>query len=227
MKTISKFSVLSVMGALAIFFAVVSGCNEDPTNNPVYIDNPNVSSYDSIWVEEDSITTSFTGINLLTGSTVISTDGSRDCSLNDQNNAGINFFLQNGETFNNLLPPGYEIRFFRVDPNMTVQSYDTLSRIYGTGQDTLRPIDFTENGTEAWGYFTAPLLIGSSAPVYCFWLKGRKDAIPSSKNVYGILQPREATDRDPNNVYGYRMSFRVRINTNGENDFREQILSTE
>ena len=221
MKTKLKLLLLSVAAPLAIFLAVVSGCGDETTNPPVYVNNPNVKTFDSIGVDEDSITTSYTGINLLTGSTTISTDGARDCSLNDLNNAGADFFLQNGELLNSLLAGGYEIRFFRVDPNMTVQAFDTLSRIWGTGQDTLRPIDFTQNGTEFWGYFNAPL---GSTPVYCFWLKGKKEAGITVKNVYGIIQPREATDRDPQAVYGFRMSFRVRINTNGDNDFRKQIL---
>jgi hypothetical protein len=222
MKTKLKYLLLSATGAIAIFLAVISGCGSDPVNPPTYIDNPNVKIFDSLGVDEDSVTTSYTGLDLLTGRTTISTDASRDCSLNDLNNAGVDFYLQNGELLNSPLPAGYEIRFFRVDANMSVQAYDTLSRIWGTGQDSLRAIDFTENGTSAWGYFNAPL---SSTPVFCFWLKGRKDAGTTVKNVYGIIQPRESNDRDPFNVYGFRMSFRVRINTNGENDFRKQILS--
>jgi hypothetical protein len=135
------------------------------------------------------------------------------------NNSGADFYLQNGELLNNLLPPGYEIRFFRVDPDMSVTTFDTLSKV--PGYASFVPQDFTQNSTEFWGYFNAPL---TTYPVYCFWLKGKKDAGITSKDVYGIIQPREATDRLPSEVYGYRMSFRVRINTNAENDFRKQIL---
>lgn len=205
-------------------FALVAGCGEDTTDpNTTYEDNPNVFSFDSIGVDEDSAAFfSYTGLNLLNGNNTIDTAALRDCSLNDQNNLGIDFFLQNGQFLDNVLPSGYEIRFFRVYADLTSQSFDTLSRIYTTGHDSLRAIDFTEDGTSPWGYFNAPL---SSAPVYCFWLKGKKDAGLTFRNVYGILQPREATDRMPFTVYGYRMSFRVRINTNGDNDFRTQILS--
>lgn len=227
MKTGLKFLILTVLSSAVFLLTVVPGCADSTTDPPGYVNNPNVTSFDSIGVEEDSVITSYTAINMREGRTLMSTDGSRDCSLNDENNAGVNFYLQNGELLNSPLPAGYEIRFFRVEADMSVQAFDTLSRIYGTGQDTLRPIDFTENGTSAWGYFTAPLASGSSAPVYCFWLKGKKDAGITGKNVYGIIQPREADDRDPFNAYGFRMSFRVRINTNGENDFRKQILSVE
>jgi len=217
-----KLTMLSASAVFALIFAFAAGCNDSTTDPPIYINNPNVLTFDSIGVNEDSAAfQSYTGIDLLTGQTTIDTGRSRDCSLNDLNNAGIDFFIQNGELLNNILPAGYEIRFFRVDQNMSVTSFDTLSKITTTGHDTLRSIDFTDNGTNSWGYFNAPL---SSTPVFCFWLKGKKEAGITSKNVYGIIQPREATDRDPFAVYGYRMSFRVRINTNGENDFRKQIL---
>lgn len=224
MKLSMKYLKYSFSSALMLIFAFIAGCSDtttDPTT--IYINNPNVTSYDSIGVDEDSAAFySYTGLNLLNGGNTLDSSNSRDCSLNDQSNLGIDFFLQNGQFLSDVLPAGYEIRFFRVDQNMSVQGFDTLSRIYTTGHDSLRAIDFTEDGTSTWGYFNAPL---SSTPVFCFWLKGRKDAGITFKNVYGIIQPREATDRIPFAVYGYRMSFRVRINTNGDNDFRKQILS--
>jgi hypothetical protein len=228
MKTRLKFIKYSTATALAVLFAFIAGCGETTDPTTIYIDNPNVTSYDSIGVDEDSAAFfSYTGLNLLNGRNTIDTSGSRDCSLNDLNNLGIDFYLQNGQFLDKVLPSGYEIRFFRVDPGMSVAAFDTLSKIYTTGHDSLRAIDFTEDGTSAWGYFNAPIMSGSSQPVFCFWLKGKKDAGITFKNVYGIIQPREATDNTPFLVYGYRMSFRVRINTNGDNDFRTQILQVE
>ncbi len=224
MKPVLKYSKQVTAMLFIALFAFIAGCADETTDpNTTYEDNPNVFSFDSIGVDEDSAAFySYTGLNLLNGSNTLDTAASRDCSLNDQNNLGMDFFLQNGQFLNSPLPSGYEIRFFRVYSDLTAQSFDTLSAIFTTGHDSLRAIDFTEDGTGAWGYFNAPL---SSAPVYCFWLKGKKDAGVTLRNVYGILQPREATDRLPFSVYGYRMSFRVRINTNGDNDFRSQILS--
>lgn len=214
--------MLSAVGAFAVLLIVITGCSDTTTNtNPVYVDNPNVRTFDSIGVDEDSIAFSYTGIDLYTGRTTTGMDSARDCSLQDRTNGGFDFFLQNGQFLNNLTG-GYEIRFFRVDPDMYVTTFDTLSKI--TGYTTFVPQDFTEDNTAAggiWGYFNVPI---STYPVYCFWLKGKKDFGITSKNVYGIIQPREATDRDPHNAYGYRMSFRVRININGENDFRKKIL---
>lgn len=185
---------------------------------PTFITNPNVKSFDSIGVQEDSAAfQSYTGIDLLAGVRTLDSSRNRDCSLNDLTSSGANFYLQNGE-LDNSLPLGYEIRFFRVSADMSASEFDTLSKV--PGYDSLRSIDFTQNGTEFWGYFNYPL---SSKPVYCFWLKGKKDAGITTKNVYGIIQPRETFDRTPVAVYGFRMSFRVRINTNGQNDFRKLI----
>lgn len=222
MKTMLKRFSYFISAAMAAMFIFIAGCS-DTTTDPgtVYIDNPNVANYDSIGVDEDSAAfQSYTGLNLLNGVNTLDSSSLRDCSLNDQNNLGIDFLLQNGQFFSDARASGYEIRFFRVSQDMSVQSFDTLSKIYTTGHDSLRAIDFTEDNTGAWGYFNAPL---SSTPVYCFWLKGKKDAGLTFKNVYGILQPREATDNSVLTPYGFRMSFRVRINTNGDNDFRNQI----
>lgn len=218
MKSISKILILFLISVISFYVAGCDDSTTDPTTT--YVDNPNVEAYDSIGVDEDSAAFfSITGINLLNGLNTVDTARLRDVSLNDVNNNGLEFYLQNGETFNSLLPPGYETRFFRVSEDMSVTTFDTLSKV--PNYTSFTPNDFTQNGTEAWGYFTAPL---ASNPVYCFWLKGKKDAGITASNVYGIIQPREATDRSPLLVYGFRMSFRVRINTNGENDFREQIL---
>ena len=55
MKTKLKLSILYTAGVIAIMIAVISGCS-DTTTNPTttYIDNPNVKSFDSIGVVEDS-----------------------------------------------------------------------------------------------------------------------------------------------------------------------------
>ncbi len=221
MKTKLKLLLLSSALFVSVFF--ISSCNEDSTDPIINIDNPNVRSYDSIIVYEDSAAfVTRTGLNLLDGMNTVDTSKYRDCSLNDRNNTGMDFYLQNGELLKSLLPPGYETRFFEVSSNMSTYSFDTLSKV--PGYVSFTPNDFTQNGTENWGYFNAPL---SSYPVYCFWLKGKKDAGITANNVYGIIQPLEASDWNPSNVYGFRISFQVRINTNGENDFRTRIPNIE
>jgi hypothetical protein len=74
MKTKLKLLTLAAIAPIAIFLAVVSGCDDDNPTTPQYIDNPNVKTFDSIGVDEDSAAFhSYTGIDLLTGSTTIDT----------------------------------------------------------------------------------------------------------------------------------------------------------
>ena len=218
----TKTNILSIIFPLIVLFAVISsmipGCGEDTTTNQTYIDNPNVKSYDSIGVEEHAIAfVSRNGIDLWKGETTVDSARNRDCSLADSGSWGENFYLQNGE-LDNVLPAGHESRWFRVYANGTKETFDTLSRVWGKSLDSN---DFTDPGTESWGYFKYPL---NSYPIFCFWLKGKKEDGTTTKNVYGLLQPRESSDSIPGAPYGYKMSFRVRLDTNGLNDFRKRIL---
>ncbi len=205
--------------ALALFF--IGGCNSDTTTNPpTYVTNPNVKSFDSVGVEEDSALSSLTSIVMINGTNTTGISADRDCSLASDTTDN-NFYLRSGDLLKKLVG-GFQSRYFRVAADMSASAFDTLSKV--PGYDSLNSLDFTQDdtyGSGVWSYFNAPL---TSQPVYCVWLKGRKDADPSSKNIFCIIQPREATDRNPGAIYGFRMSFRIRINTNGDNDFRKQIL---
>jgi hypothetical protein len=211
--------------ALALFY--IGGCGTDTTNPPTYVDNPNVKPFDSVGVEEDSIMSSFTSMVLLNGTTTTGTAPSRDCSLYGPSIDTLytKFYLRSG-TFANKTDAGFDTKFFLVKADLLPASFDTMSAVYDNIGTALDITDFTQYDTygtpsDPWGYFSTQ---STSHPVYCFWLKGRKDADPNSKNIFGILQPREATDGRPGQAYGFRMSFRIRININGDNDFRKQIL---
>ena len=104
------------------------------------------------------------------------------------NNTGVNFYLQNGETFSSLLPPGYEIRFFQANADMLATAFDTLSKV--PFYTSFTPNDFTQNGTENWGYFNATGTL-SSAPVYCFWLKGKERSRNNHQTMFMALFSRE------------------------------------
>jgi hypothetical protein len=200
-------------------FILINGCGSDPTNPPTTIDNPNVKSFDSVGIDEDSSLDSYSGINLVNGTTVKTVDASRDVSLADNASLGLEFYLRTG-TLDHLLPAGYETRFFQVKSDLSASDFDTMSAVYDNIGSAFDTTDFTQDNTSFWGYFQAPLL---THPVYCFWLKGKRDAGLTTKSYYGIIQPRESTDKSPGAPYGYRMSFRYRININGENDFRKKI----
>lgn len=227
-RNIVFLSLFACIFAIGIIY--VDGCGSDTTTNtPTQIDNPNVKSFDSVNVQEDSALSNFSTINLLVGTNGLWNNGDRDASLYSPYNPPTdttysNFYLRTG-TLLNKFAGGYETKFFLVRSDMSQAEFDTMSAVTSNIGTALDTTDFTQDNTygtpsDPWGYFNAPL---NTHPVYCFWLQGKKDGGITPKNVFGILQPREATDSQPNHAYGFRISFRIRINTNGENDFRKKI----
>lgn len=185
------------------------------------VSNPNVRTFDSIGVVEFINQQSMNCIDLLNGVTVNDSSYVKDVDLTDSNNTGVNFYLQSGDI--SLLDiTGYSARFYRFYPNLTAAQFDTIT-VLDAGS-TLDSLDFTQDNTiginQLWEYFNTPL---TTYPVYGVFLRGKYNSGVTTKPVYGILQPREATDSTSNIPGGYRMSFRVRININGDNDFRQTI----
>lgn len=221
-----KQIALPVVSALFVTaFIAISGCSDD--EDPIGgggSSNPNVRVFNSINVEEDSSGFySYYGINLFSGERVTGADPNRDAALQDESNAGENFYLTSG-IYDQLLPPGYETRFFQVYPNLTTAQFDTMTAVYTGIGSSFGLEDFIEDNTASWGYFNTSS-VPNTKPVFCFWLKGRSDMGQNGgKNIFGIIQPVDAYDLFPGQVYGYRMSFKVRININGENDFRTAIV---
>jgi hypothetical protein len=216
------FSYLAGFSLLVLTtFFMFNGCDDAgvETEDPVV---SHVEHFDSIGVDETNGNNSC-GINLFNGTTVLRDSSSKDCQLVDSASTGINFMLRSGDLSDFNLPAGFQMRFNRIYASMTMENFDTIT-VLPVGRDTILPdLDFTADdtyGSGAWGYFNEPMSLSDSKPVYSFWLK-QKSSEFHGKNIYGILIPREATDSSPgiNNVGGYRMSFEVRINTNGENDF--------
>src|SRR4030095_9701966 len=214
-----------------LFFSasmVIVGCSDE--ENPQGgggSSNPNVRVFNSISLEEDSSAfSSYYGVNLLAGEKVTGCDVNRDASLQDEANAGENFYLTSG-IFDQMLPPGYETRFFQVYDNITTEQFDTMTAVYSGIGSSFGTEDFVQDNTAAWTYFTASS-VQTTKPVFCFWLKGRKDAGQNNTiNIFGSIQPTDAYDLFPGQVYGFRITFKARINTNGENDFRTVLLPIE
>ena len=215
-----KVIYLSLFIASLIFsILIINGCDDSGIVEPTTIDNPNVESFDSIWVEETVDSTSFSGMNLFNGTTVLRDSTSKDCQLVDQSSTGVNFYLRSGDLSDFNLPAGYQTRFNRIYPSMSKSQFDTIT-VLPVGRDTILPTDFTQDDTQTWGFWNAPL--SGDQPVYSFWLKGKSENV-QGRNIFGILQPIHAFDSTSAQVGGYEMSFRVRINTAGENDFRQMI----
>jgi hypothetical protein len=218
LKYLSSFLAVAVFSAFYIF-----GCDDAGVETPTTKPNPNVKSYDSLIIEEDSaFGTSFGGINLLDGIDSISaTDPNRDVSLGGGTNPqGTDFFLRSGILLNQLNAAGYETRFYRFYSDGGI---DTVTVLQPGG--ILDSTDFTQEDTYGgvWDYFNVPQ---NTKPVYGFYLKGRKAAgMNNNIRVYGILTPIAAGDRVPGSPYGFWMAFKVRINIAGQDDFRKEIPS--
>ena len=218
MQFLTKFKFLFASLAVFLGFAAMNGCDDAGVENPP-VDPSYVVHFDSIGVVDGIGGTTFNGINLYNGTTVTQDSTSKDAQLVDSSGTFINFMLRSGDMSDFDSPViGLQTRFNRIYASMTQAEFDTIT-VLPVGRDTILPdLDFTENdtyGNGAWGYFNAPMSTADSKPVYSFWLK-EKSANFLGVQVYGILYPREAE------IVGgvYRMSFEVRINTRGLNDFK-------
>jgi hypothetical protein len=221
----NRFTYLAGFILLAFFsLLMVNGCDDSGVvnNEPETIPNPNVRFIDSLEVQEFMDSTSLVGLNLFNLTTVTRDSGtfSKDAQLIDLNSTGMNFYLRSGDMSILSVPIGAETKFNRIFGNFSPSDFDTIS-VIDVGRDTILPeIDFQWSQTDVKGsYFNDPLI---DTTVYTFWLKG-KSLNFHGRNIYGIIQARESSDNNPGNVGGFRMSFRVRINFNGENDFRKEI----
>ena len=223
MKFFTKFrnSALLVVAAI-IGISAFNGCDdsgvETPPVTPSY-----VMHFDSIGVEDGVSGNTFNGINLYNGTTVTRDSASKDVQLVDSLSTFFNYMLRSGDLsdFNSPVV-GFQTRFNRIYASMTQAEFDTIT-VIPDSDTTLNASDFTENdtyGNGAWGYFNAPMSTSDSKPVYSFWLKGKSENF-LGVNVFGILIPREATQSAPGSN-DFRMSFEVRINTQGLNDFKHE-----
>lgn len=216
-----KAAFLSFFAVSIIFsLLVINGCDDSGVVTKKTVDNPNVESFDSIWVEETIDSTSFCGMNLFNGTTVIRDSITKDCQLSDSSGTGINFYLRSGDLLILNLPQGFQTRFNRLYLSMSKSQFDTIT-VLPVGRDTILPnLDFTSDDTRPWGFFNDGL--SGDQPVYSFWLEGKSINF-NGRNIFGILQAIQSHDSNPGNIGGYKMSFRVRINTAGQNDFRQTI----
>lgn len=215
MQFLTRSKYYFVLAITAVFgFSVLNGCDDAGVENPP-VTPSYVVHFDSIGVT-DGIGNVMNSINLYNGTTVERDSASKDVNLTDNAGTFMDYMLRSGDlTDVSTVVPGFQTRFNRIYASMTQAEFDTITVIPDT-DTTLNANDFTSDdtyGSGAWGYFNAPMSTADSKPVYSFWLKGKSENF-LGVNVFGILYPREAT-----NTGTFRMSFEVRINTRGLNDF--------
>lgn len=218
-KFLKEKSAIFILLIAAVF--AVNGCDDSGVEGPNTQNNPNVKTWDSLYIEEDSAAgQSFAGLSLLGGFNTTSLSDSRDCGLGGGTNPqGTDFYLRSGLLLDQLAA-GYETRFVRLYSDGGI---DTVTKIDWFG--TLDSLDFTQEDTYGgvWNYFNEG---DTSKPVYGFYLKGRK-AFGENNNVrvYGIFHPVSNGDRVPGTPYGFWMTIKARLNIAGEDDFRPTITT--
>jgi hypothetical protein len=217
LKKKASFLLLFVLGFTV---AVINGCDDSGVEGPTTQNNPDVKSFDSLYIEEDSAAgSSFAGLSLFGGFNTTSMSSSRDVGLaGGTNPTGTDFYLRSG-VLDYLMDLGYETRFYRF---YTDGGIDTVTVLQPGG--TLDSLDFTQEDTYAggvWNYFNVG---DTSKPVYGFYLKGRKAAGENNGvRVYGVISPIKNGDRIPGSPYGYWMTFKIKMNIAGKDDFRKTI----
>lgn len=217
-----KLYQLIVFVISSFLLAFIIGCDDSGVEQKQDVQNPDVRAFDSVGVEENVNASSFSGMNLLNGTTVLRDSVSKDVTLADTNSTGTGFYLRAGDLLDLNNPvAGFQTRFNRIYGNMSAANFDTIT-VLPVGRDTILPsLDFTADDTRFLGEYFEPNLTGNQ-PVYSFYLLGKSMNF-HGKNIFGILQARESSDSNPGVIGGFRMSFRVKINFNGKNDFRKII----
>lgn len=88
-----KASIL-ILFLMGFSLAAINGCDDSGVEGPTTKTNPDVKSYDSLYIEEDSALSTFAGLSLFGGFNTLSTSSSRDVGLaGGTNPQGTDFFL--------------------------------------------------------------------------------------------------------------------------------------
>src|ERR1700674_2533125 len=107
LNTKKRYTFLAgVLTAFITAIISVTGCNNTTTNTPTTVANPNVKTYDSLYVAETIDSTSYCGIDLLLGKTVLRDNLTKDCQLLDTNSntPPTGLYLRSGDlSYNNPL----------------------------------------------------------------------------------------------------------------------------
>lgn len=173
---------------------------------PIY--DTNVVIFDTIGVNQYMNNSSLSSVNLFTGVGLSDVNTSRDLQMRSLNNLNTYFYFRDG-TFNT--PYGYECRFKKIYPFLTIQKFDTISVIPGG----LGLSNFPNQSTESYGYFNPNINQGM---VMGFYLKGKYDNAVTSHQVFGVLYLMSGST----GISGYTQLIRVKINTAGQNYFKRQ-----
>ena len=202
-----------------------TGCNDNTltTGDTTTVANPYVKVYRNISVNEFLTEFSTSSIDLYAGTNLLANDGNRDAELSDSSAFVPDvFFVRSGDGSTDNRAPGLETRFapfFNTrSATFTQVQFDAITKIDVT-HDPLIASDFTRHSTYSFtGSFNS-----TDIRVYGFWLQGKRAAYGLTKEVYGLMYLKSV--EDPGTGL-FRLVIDIKINTNGQNDFRERVPYT-
>jgi hypothetical protein len=206
---------------LATMLTYLSGCKDDTTSVTPTTPNPNVRTYSNVQVYEDFGASSYSGVDLYNGTNVLSLDPARDIEMADSVGQGRDRFYIRSGTGDVLLDNfviGKETKFAIQfsSRNMTQAGFDTTTKIVDS-DGHLDSNDFTSHSTNSFG----KVFTGLDYRVYGVFLKERSAGLP--KPVYGLMYLKSLDTLVVSGNMSLRLTFDVKLNTNGENDFRQNL----
>jgi hypothetical protein len=217
--------LLFISTAIGSLLFTTTGCNDNTltTGDTTTIANPNVRAFKNVQVYEDFNSSSYSGVDLYNGTTVLSLDPSRDIEMADSVGLSERYLLRSGtgDIFLDHRAIGKETRFAKqfASRNMTQAQFDALTTIEDTNNN-LDSTDFTSYSTSYFGTsFTS-----SDYRVYGVFLKERSQGL--AKPIFGLIYLKSLEFVTVGGNTSLKLTFDVKLNTNGQNDFRERISAT-
>jgi len=215
----------------SLFILLVSMCEQVNafTSRDTTV-NPNVKVYRNVFIYEFFNDSSRSGIDAYEGTSVGGNNVFRDMELADSTALFRDrFYLRSGDGAydprNN--PIGQETKFVPFFNARGVNSFqtmfDTVGSIYTDNGAPLVPADFFKYSTYSLGIS----FVISDVRIYGFWLKGKKLNLGLPYEVYGIMYIKAIDIVIVGGNPTYRLTMDIKINTHGENDFREHIVGIQ
>ena len=230
-----KTTITALTLAILIFTSGYISSNSKSDNNlntalvRDTIINPDVKVFRNVAIYEFFNSNSLSSVDLYNGLTVEANVALRDVELADSTGLGRDrFYIRSGDGNQDNIAPGQETKFIPQYStrgiNYSQAQFDSLKRIDIGHADPILPLtDF-----QRWSTFSMGRTFTSSdIRVYGFWLKGKKISLGLPYEVYGLMYLKSIETVTIGGNPTYKLTLDIKINTRGENDFRETIVSIQ
>ncbi len=231
-----KTTITALTLAILIFTSGYISSNSKSDNNlntalvRDTIINPDVKVFRNVAIYEFFNSNSLSSVDLYNGLTVEANVALRDVELADSTGLGRDrFYIRSGDgTIDPRSNPiGQETRFvpqfIQRGINYSQAQFDSIQKIDVGHVDPLVSFDFFRWST----YSLGRSFVNSDIRVYGFWLKGKKISLGLPYEVYGLMYLKSIETVTIGGNPTYKLTLDIKINTRGENDFRETIVGVQ